>query len=456
LSAGPGGEAGASRGRARFSFLPEDARECPATWALAASWVVVFVLMHLVQARHPGTIPQGSLAGPMPISTITSHRFGDMTWAEVRSGQSWRLVTATFIHFSLIHLGLNALMLVKLGRLIEPWYGPGPFLAICLAIGGLGNLAGGWLRLGVGSIQARAASSALARQWPGLLDRLTHGGASGLVTVHTGGGSTILLGLLGLSAVVGWRSRTRIGLYLRDQMVALLGFTAVLGILLPNLIDNYGHAGGALVGAGFGFAHRRLFRAAERPWFGRMAWGSAVGLMLACLVAGVRLDRAGSELGRRFETASDRYRDDARALQDLERLFVLYGRAVARSVDHLDPASELDALAMADLLGRGPALGLPPQGGVPDPGQVARDRAELAEVLDRLDRAGHRPWGDAVAADLDRLRSLGRAALVEGPRYDQVYEFVVCWRSAVPAIVADRRSAEARLLDVDRRARGLK
>ena len=101
---------------------------------------------------------------PLPVSTVTSHRFGDMTWVEVRQGQAWRLLTATFVHFGLIHVALNALGLINLGRLVEPWYRTGPFLAICLAIGGLGNLVGGGLRSaspwpGPGSPRWRSAST---------------------------------------------------------------------------------------------------------------------------------------------------------------------------------------------------------------------------------------------------------------------------------------------------------
>src|SRR5207253_51477 len=83
--------------------------------------------------------------GPGGVETETTQRFGDMTWGEVSRGEVWRPITATFLHKNLLHLALNLVALVLLGRLVEPWYGPGPFLALCLALGALGNLLGGAL-----------------------------------------------------------------------------------------------------------------------------------------------------------------------------------------------------------------------------------------------------------------------------------------------------------------------
>ena len=73
------------------------------------------------------------------------------------------------------------------------------------------------------------------------------------------GGSVVLVGLVALLAVVGWRSRSRFGDYIRAQMVGFLAFTAILGVMIPN-IDNFGHAGGAVIGALVGFAHRPMLR----------------------------------------------------------------------------------------------------------------------------------------------------------------------------------------------------
>ncbi len=436
--------------------LVEDVRECPATWSLAASWVLVFALMHLAQWGQPA--PPANPASPAArdaIATTTSHRFGDMTWADVARGEPWRALTATFVHFSLLHLGMNLASLVMLGRLIEPWYGPGPFLATCLAIGGLGNLVGGALRQLAAMAWAGLATSGLGRTWPGLVDRLGLGGPSNPAFIHTGGGSTIVLGLLGLGAVVGWRSRTRIGSFLRDQMVGLLGFTALLGIVLHRLVDNYGHAGGAVVGAAIGFLHRPLIRAGERPSGRRAAWVVVAVLTSACLASAVHVDRAEGVMARDSAEASGRFRRDLQALQDLERLFVHYGRMIVRSPEYRDPALELDALAVLDLLARGPALTNPSPATEPtDPAQAARDRADFAQTLDRLDQIKPAPWDPEVADNLDRLRALGRAALLDTPRFEQVYEFVVDWKLATGAIVADRLQAEARLIELNRLAKG--
>ena len=129
------------------------------------------------------------------------------------------------------------------------------------------------------------STSFLARTWPGLINRVA-GGHEAVVNIHTGGGSTILLGLLALAAVVGWRSKTRIGGFLRDQMVAMLVITVVLGVVLSNFVDNFGHAGGAIAGALIGFAHRPLIRLGERRWARRTAWGIVACLSVTCVGAG--------------------------------------------------------------------------------------------------------------------------------------------------------------------------
>ena len=424
----------------------EDVRECPGTAALAASWVLIFVLMLLVQWRLGIQVPKGAMGDPLPTSTLISHRFGDMTWVEVSRGEVWRVETATFVHFGLIHVALNVLGLINLGRLIEPWYRTGPFLAICLAIGGLGNLTGGALRQLAAAARPWLSSTAVCRHWPGLLDRLVPGGPAGPAMIPTGGGSTILLGLLALGAVVGWRSRTRIGVFLSKQMVVLIVLTGVLGLLMYKLVDNYGHLGGAIVGAMIGFAHRPLIRLAERRSFRRLAWGS-VGLLVAvCLIAAVRDDRFEVDRNRQIVEVVSRAQVDEGILADLTRIYGDYARSILRSESFRNPDLVLDALATAFLLEPGPKVSTPSK---PDPAEVARDRMELEQALDRLDRAPTNLWGETVDEDIARLQDLARSSLQDAPRYDQAYEFVVCWRSAVKTIAQDLARLNARMVELE-------
>ena len=303
-----------------------------------------------------------------------------MTWAEVRRGEVWRLVTATFVHFSLLHVGMNVFGLIKLGQLIEPWYRAGPFLAVCLAIGGLGNLVGGLLRQAITFGRVALTGTRLAQAWPDVFAAGGPDGMSGSFLIPSGGGSTILLGLLGLGAVVGWRSSTRIGSFLRDQMVTMLAFTAVLGFLLINLIDNYGHAGGAVVGAGFGFLHRPLFRTSERsPAFRGGCWAFAGVLSLACLVALVRDDRAEASFRAEFLATARRYELDQVTLGDLDQVSIAYARLVLLTIEVHNPYGELDLIGLDPLLKAITTAPLPPARPPLAPEQVfARTRAELA------------------------------------------------------------------------------
>ena len=290
------------------------------------------------------------------------------------------------------------------------------------------------------------STTGMARAWPGAFHRIA-GGHEAVVNIHSGGGSTILLGLLALAAVVGWRSRTRIGGFLRDQMLAMLGITVVLGIVLSNFVDNFGHAGGAIAGALVGFAHRPLIRLGERRWARRAGWGIVACLLMVCVGAGVLDDRSDVAFERGVAAASERLNLDFRVVQDLDRLYVLYGRTISRSPIYRTPYRVLDLQAMDALF---PNVNPPNRDPAAELEQVPRDRLELVETLDQLDHVPDGRWGVEVRADLDRIRVLGRASLEDVPRFDQAYEFIVCFRSAHKAIVADRGRAQESLVELSR------
>ena len=284
--------------------LIEDCREIPATIAICAVWIALFVLLIGldVQGGHPPSLGRLVSRG---LTVANSHRLGDMTLGEIFQGESWRALTCTFIHYNLLHIGMNVYGMYQLGGLVESWYGSGPFLAFYVLIGGGGNLISAEIRRALG--------------WS--------------LRTHSGGGSTVILGLVGFCAVCGWRARTRVGDYLRNQMVIVLALTALIGYLLP-IIDNWGHAGGALVGAAFGLAHRpvsRLAKSSAARWAGAVALAVIVG----CAVLQGRDDRAETP-----QRAEERWNDRLRTLATLEQVRVELLRA-DRNGDRLRGAARL-------------------------------------------------------------------------------------------------------------------
>ena len=57
-----------------------------------------------------------------------------------KDGEWWRLATAMFLHFGILHLALNMWALWDGGRLVERLYGMRRFIAIYLISGVVGNL----------------------------------------------------------------------------------------------------------------------------------------------------------------------------------------------------------------------------------------------------------------------------------------------------------------------------
>ncbi len=233
-------------------------KSAPATALLCVLWVLVFALMAYTQ----GSVQVGRdwLSGG--IGSDISNEYGHLTCAQLLQGQLWRPLTATFIHYSLIHLGMNLIGLWLLGALLESWYGSAQLLGLYVVIGFFGN-----------------ALAILGRL---LVAELLHGRIT-IVDHPSGGGSSVICGMVALLAVAGWRMRSRFGSFLRRQMVLVLVLTALMGVFIKN-IDNFGHAGGAIVGAVIGLAHSWLERNAERH---RLRWVGTLALfVLAAAFAG--------------------------------------------------------------------------------------------------------------------------------------------------------------------------
>ena len=170
--------------------LIREIRSYPATMAICFLWVVVYLLMVATSISQDQPLSLRQLF----LGTSNGDRFGSMKLAELMRGEVWRTLTSTFVHYGIVHLAMNLFGMYQLGCLIESWYGRAQFLAIYVTIGVGGNLLSGLFRYLAGSDPY----------------------------VRSAGGSTVVLGLVALCAIVGWLSKTRVGDYLRGQMVKVL------------------------------------------------------------------------------------------------------------------------------------------------------------------------------------------------------------------------------------------
>jgi rhomboid protease GluP len=270
-----------------------ECRDFPATAVICVIWIAIFAAMAACQIAGGDSLPWTRWL----FSGISDgHRFGDLTLPEARRGEIWRLVTCTFVHYSILHIGLNLVAMYQLGTLVESWYGSPQFVFIYGVIAAMGN-----------------GIAVLVRSYNGWGPR-----------VHSGGGSVVILGLVGLCAVVGWQLRAQMGPLLYRQMIGVLILTAILGIALPRYIDNWGHAGGAVVGAVLGLGHKAWIRGISKP----RAWGAGflAGLAIAlCGAAQVVADRREAP-GRLEAHAARRVAELERASRVLELVRTLASR----------------------------------------------------------------------------------------------------------------------------------
>ena len=194
--------------------IAREITDFPATILLCIIWIVVFLAMigsQFSEGNHP---PWLNL---MVLGVNAGHRFGDLALEDIDRGEVWRLVTSTFLHYSVLHISLNLLAFYQLGTLLESWYGKYQLIMIYGLTGAGGNLI---------LILIRYQNGA------GPLDSL--GGWFGCD--H---GFRCDLRRRGL------RVAHEDGIWLGWQMVFFMCLTALLGVVFPRYLDNWGHLGGA-------------------------------------------------------------------------------------------------------------------------------------------------------------------------------------------------------------------
>jgi membrane associated rhomboid family serine protease len=163
----------------------------------------------------------------------------------IDDGGFYRLITAMFVHYGILHLAMNMYVLWYLGRQLETVLGPARFAALYLLAGFGGNVAAYLVSDAQGDLGATA-------------------GASGAI-----------FGLFAAFFVI----LRRLG---RDtsQVVSLLVVNLVLTFLLPG-VSWAGHIGGMITGALFAIA--LAYAPQPRRTLIQVAGGAAVLVILSAL-----------------------------------------------------------------------------------------------------------------------------------------------------------------------------
>ena len=191
-----------SRGALRSVLAPGSAPIV--TYALTGITVVLFLLQQVTS----GTVTRAGIYVPA-----------------LTALEPWRMITSIFLHGGLLHVGLNMLSLVFVGRALEPLLGRGRFLALYLLSGFAGSV----------------AVLLIGNAYTGVL------GASGAI-----------FGLLGAFLLIGRRMGANI-----TPMIILVGINLVLGFVVSG-ISWQAHVGGLIGGALVALIYLRTRRAAQR------------------------------------------------------------------------------------------------------------------------------------------------------------------------------------------------
>lgn len=123
-------------GRSALGFFADFSQDgLPATKLLAGICIVVYALM---MATDPGLVSRSSVRGLSGFDPSTLFRFGALLGPPVIQAEPWRVLSAVFLHGSLLHIGMNLLSMVNLARTLEPHFRSARFTLLYLLSGALG------------------------------------------------------------------------------------------------------------------------------------------------------------------------------------------------------------------------------------------------------------------------------------------------------------------------------
>jgi rhomboid protease GluP len=242
------GMAAASRSLGRM--MPTNA---PVTYCLLSICCLLYgiSLLYSVRAGNP-LMPQGGGLGAIfgigEIDGKTTTLLGStlpMGYI-IFYNQWWRLITAIFLHGSLLHIVFNMWVIMDIGPMVEELFGSARYLFLYIATGAFGYL------------------------------------VSSFVGQKSVGASGALLGLIGLLLASTTRSSSASSQMLKANLIRWIVYIAVMGFMFRG-IDNYAHFGGLAAGFVLGkiFIDRPPQGESETRVANILGWGTAL-LVAGC------------------------------------------------------------------------------------------------------------------------------------------------------------------------------
>jgi membrane associated rhomboid family serine protease len=134
------------------------------------------------------------------------------------NGEYWRILTGATVHFGVLHVFMNCYALFMFGKLIE-LLSNRAHVAIVMVLSAIGG--------GVLSLMFNP-------------DVISVGASGGIV------------GQIGYLAVYAFKRKQFISAEFRRSLLFNIGFLLLFGLVLYNVVDNFGHIGGLVTGALYG------------------------------------------------------------------------------------------------------------------------------------------------------------------------------------------------------------
>jgi rhomboid protease GluP len=228
-------------------YLPQSS---PVTYTILTASCLIFLAEFLATLHEVGFQGDGGgFSGLLNLGGI-SERVMAMGGASLPLpydiAEPWRLVTAVFLHGSILHILFNMWFLMGVGPQIEELYGSARYLFIYVVTG----------------IAGYVASSAVGH--------------------FSVGGSGALMGLVGVLLALTMGRQSAAAQMMRTRLIYFLIFTAILGFQMGT-VDNWAHGGGLVTGFILGklMSDRAPATPEDRKMANAMGWGAALVVILS-------------------------------------------------------------------------------------------------------------------------------------------------------------------------------